>query len=301
MRSVRAGIAAASAALLVAGCSAGSDDLRANNEELRRMLIETRTDLEEVKRDQDQLRATVEVLQYSRGTGSAANTPTPAQADRWPADPWGNTDPFNAQRPQSLEALEPGQPVPSRPAPTMMPGAPGAPGAAAMGGEQAAPGAGVPTVPSQSASARATAPSSTGGSSAASTGPPVVPQALEGTRYDDGVRAFTEGHYDEAIQHFRDYIHDEPQSPYADDAQFWIGESNLRKGQYSNAIKEFNQVVLRYAAGDRSAASLLKLADVFSRIGDQVDARLSLQKLVNRYPGSAEAAEAYRLLQEMGG
>jgi TolA-binding protein len=45
----------------------------------------------------------------------------------------------------------------------------------------------------------------------------------------------------------------------------------------------------------------LKLADVFSRIGDQVDARLSLQKLVNRYPGSAEAAEAYRLLQEMGG
>jgi tol-pal system protein YbgF len=133
------------------------------------------------------------------------------------------------------------------------------------------------------------------------TPPPVVPQNLSGTLYEKATQAFNQGEYEEAIQQFRDYIHDQPQSPYADDAQFWIGESNLRKGQYSNAIKEFNQVVLRYASGDRSAASLLKLAEVFSKIGDQVDARLSLQKLVNRYPGSAEAAEAYRLLQEMGG
>ena len=167
-----------------------------------------------------------------------------------------------------------------------------------MPGAQAPPAA--PAGSDKVASARASA---SQGAPAASvqTAPPVVPQNLSGTKYDQGVRAFNQGQYDDAIQQFRDYIHDEPQSPYADDAQFWIGESSLRKGQYSNAIKEFNQVVLRYASGDRSAASLLKLADVFSRIGDQVDARLSLQKLVNRYPGSAEAAEAYRLLQEMGG
>jgi tol-pal system protein YbgF len=302
MGTVRSRVAALGVAALATGCSAGSDDLRAKNDELRRMLIETRTDLEEVKRDQEQLRATLEFLQYSRGTGAAAHT-APAQPDRWPADPWGgSTDPFTTARPQSLGELEPGTPVPSRPAPPPpMPGSPGmAPGAPSMGGAPPpAPGT-APTMPSQSASARASAPGASA-SVSAQTAPPVVPQALAGSRYDDGARAFGDGQYDQAIQHFRDYIHDEPQSPYADDAQFWIGESNLRKGQYSNAIKEFNQVVLRYAAGDRSAASLLKLADVFSRIGDQVDARLSLQKLVNRYPGSAEAAEAYRLLQEMGG
>lgn len=130
---------------------------------------------------------------------------------------------------------------------------------------------------------------------------PNVPQNLTGTLYDQGVQAFNEGRYDDAIQSFRDYAHQQPQSAYADDAQFLIGESNLRKGQYNNAIKEFNQVVLRYASGDRSAASLLKLAEVFSKMNDQVDARLSLQKLVNRYPGSAEAAQAYKMLQEMGG
>jgi len=46
---------------------------------------------------------------------------------------------------------------------------------------------------------------------------------------------------------------------------------------------------------------LLKLAKIFSKIGDQVDARLSLQKLVNRYPGTPEATEATSLLQQMGG
>jgi tol-pal system protein YbgF len=130
---------------------------------------------------------------------------------------------------------------------------------------------------------------------------PTVPTELRGSGYDDAVRSFVEEQYDDAIQYFRDFIHGNSTSPYADDAQYWIGESYLRKGVYQNAIKEFNQVVLRYGSGDRSAPALLKLAKIFSKIGDQVDARLSLQKLVNRYPGTPEASEASRLLQQMGG
>jgi tol-pal system protein YbgF len=282
-------------AFLATACSSGSDKVKHDNDELRRMLVETRTDLEEVKRDQEQLRAKLDYLQYARGTGAAgAAAPTPAPAERWPADPWGATDSYPAGR--SLNSLEPGTPVPS--APPSMPPPVASPGSDVTA-SATLPGAPPASEPARVASAHASA--SPGAAAAFQTAPPVVPQNLSGTKYDRGVQAFNEGNYDDAVQQFRDYIHDEPQSPYADDAQFWIGESSLRKGQYSNAIKEFNQVVLRYASGDRSAASLLKLADVFSRIGDQVDARLSLQKLVNRYPGSAEAAEAYRLLQEMGG
>ena len=84
--------------------------------------------------------------------------------------------------------------------------------------------------------------------------PPTVPTKLRGSNYEEGVRAFNDEHYDDAIQYFRDFIHQDPQSDRADDAQFWIGESYLRKGMHSNAIKEFNQVVLRYSSGDRSAA-----------------------------------------------
>jgi tol-pal system protein YbgF len=315
-------------AAIASGCSAGSQELERENEELRRMLTETRTDLEAVRRDQEQLRSTVEYLQHARGKNDRG-TAEPGGA-RWPADPWSSPDPFSVPPPASgdLNSMQPGQAIPGsvsggmpptrddiaglpstppmepRPEPlppvaALPPLAP--PPAAAAPPAPSAPPSGATSSNSIVASVRGSGAGAETGTLGVQTPPPIVPEALSGSLYDAGVRAFNGGRYDEAVQHFRDYIHKEPQSAQADDAQFWIGESNLRKGQYSNAIKEFNQVVLRYASGDRSAASLLKLAEVFSKIGDQVDARLSLQKLVNRYPGSTEAAEAYRLLQEMGG
>jgi len=316
-------------AVIASGCSAGSKDLARENEELRRMLTETRTDLEAVRKDQEQLRSTVEYLQHAKGANQGRETHEPGGA-RWPADPWASPDPF--QLPSGdLNSMQPGTAIPgppqsaedqlgainspplpaeSRPQalppvaalpplgpPAMQPPPPAAPQQQVSSGSTTSGAQGDAIIASVRGSGAAPEPGGLG----IQTPPPVVPEALSGSLYDAGVRAFNGGRYDEAVQHFRDYIHKEPQSAQADDAQFWIGESNLRKGQYSNAIKEFNQVVLRYASGDRSAASLLKLAEVFSKIGDQVDARLSLQKLVNRYPGSTEAAEAYRLLQEMGG
>jgi tol-pal system protein YbgF len=347
------------------------------------MLLTTRTDLEDMRRDQDQLRANLENLQHTRGGAASAKAsasapsaaapaaaePGQAPAQRWPADPWSSPDPFGASgAPRDLNTLQPGQGVSPTGAPISAPSM-GAPAAPSMGmGPQAGPmaqpfmtapapplaappmAALAPNIGAQSQSvpgadsalaaataapplpvppAQATEPKPAGpmpsaserapgsdivasvrgsgvGTEPTKTAPapmpaPAVPQNLTGTLYDQGVKAFNEGRYDEAIQDFRDYVHQQPQSAYADDAQYLIGESNLRKGQYNNAVKEFNQVVLRYASGDRSAASLLKLAEVFSKMNDQVDARLSLQKLVNRYPGSAEAAQAYKMLQEMGG
>ncbi|MEE8312032.1 MAG: tol-pal system protein YbgF, partial [Candidatus Binatia bacterium] len=244
-----------------------------------------------------------------RSSGAQQSTGAPASSGGWQPDAWGG----GSQAMGSASAYDTMSAAPQPP--------PGMPGVSATSGGRsgapAVPGEFIyndprnpdrvpqPSEPEEGGSrivagvrggGNWTEPGQTG----VQTPPPSVPSALRGSGYDDGVRAFNEGHYDDAIQYFRDYIYQNPQSDYADDAQFWIGESYLRKGMHSNAIKEFNQVVLRYSSGNRSAAALLKLAEVFSQIGDQVDARLSLQKLVNRYPGSTEAAEAYRLLQEMG-
>lgn len=345
-----AGPAAIAVVALVSGCSAGTEDLRRQNEELRSIIIATRTDLDEVRRDQDQLRATVEQLQHKGARAAAPAAVPPKQTQQsWPADPWSAPDPFAATgAPRDLNSLEPGQAVSPTGEPVAMPdaatamqpltGAPPVPavpapqsGAVPLGPDSVSPPAaaalplGVPPqaavaapahpLPGASAPVVAAPPaagqeivasvrgSGTGAEplAASATPPPNVPDSLRGTLYDDGVRAYNEGRFDDAIQTFRDFVNQQPQSAYADDAQFFIAESNVRKGQYNNAIKEFNQVVLRYGSGDRSAAALLKLAEVFSKMGDQVDARLSLQKLVNRYPGSAEAGQAYKMLQEMGG
>jgi tol-pal system protein YbgF len=300
----RLAIAHLAIALTASGC-ATSAPLQAENRELRRLIVETRQDLEEVRRDQERLRALVEYLQYSDGAPAAASPSYPAANPRG-ADPrWveGGGDQPGGAAAQAHDglggAVDSGRDTASA-----------APMAGFPGGRD--PAADAPGAPVGSDASRET----TGGIVAGVRGGgnwvepgqsglqqdvPHVPVSLRGSGFDDGVRAFVDDNYDDSIQYFRDFIHQSPTSPYSDDAQYWIGESYLRKGLYSNAIKEFNQVVLRYGSGDRSAASLLKLAHVFSKIGDDVDARLSLQKLVNRYPGSEEAKRASALLEQMGG
>jgi len=285
------------AALAASSCTLPAGrPVDADTAELRQMLMETRRDLDEIRRDQDRLRDQIEYLQYSQGS------PPPgargASEGGWPADPWGQSggganNYGAAPAPNDYAAAAP-PPGGSRPGAPLIYNDPTKPDRVPPPAE-AAPG-GSRIVMGVREGGSWTEPGKIG----VDAPNPTVPDALRGSAYEDGVRAFGETHYEDAIQYFRDFIHKNPQSEYADDAQYWVGECYLRKELYSNAIKEFNQVVLRYGSGDRSAAALLKLAEVFSKIGDQVDARLSLQKLVNRYPGSSEAAEAYRLLKEMG-
>jgi len=290
------------------------------------MVVETRRELEEVRRDQERLRALVEYMQYAGGgaRGLSGNYPPPtAQAadPRWGGD--GSSPSWSYQSEgDSVDTSADDYDASTVPAdPSLSASADGRVTSAAPAGFPG--GVGYPSTPSAVENAQPGAPmggnasrETTGGIVAGIRGGgnwvepgesglekdvPHVPVKLRGSGYDDGVRAFVDRNYDDAIQYFRDFIHRSPSASYSDDAQYWIGESYLRKGLYSNAIKEFNQVVLRYGSGDRSAASLLKLAKVFSKIGDNVDARLSLQKLVNRYPGSLEAERANSLLQQMGG
>jgi tol-pal system protein YbgF len=129
---------------------------------------------------------------------------------------------------------------------------------------------------------------------------PRVPSSLRGSDYGKGVELFEAGDSEGAIQAFRNFIHEHSDSSYRDDAQFMIGEACLRQGQYSRAILEYNRVVVSYRSGDRTAAALLRLADAFAAIGDEIDAKLSLQKVVNGYPGSGEANEAWRRLRGQG-
>jgi tol-pal system protein YbgF len=302
-------------AVVLSGCAATAQT-QSDNRELRRMVVETRQELEQVRRDQDRLRALVEYMQFADGSPQGGK-PYPSVSGE-PKDPrWTGDSAWSYQREGETYAASADDYDPSTaatgsaPGPASAPGMPsGFPGGAypqTADGDQPAPGAPVGSLASRDTTGGIVAGVRGGGNwvepgeSGLDKDIPHVPVSLRGSGFDDGVRAFVDRNYDDAIQYFRDFIHRSPSSGHADDAQYWIGESYLRKGLYSNAIKEFNQVVLRYGSGDRSAASLLKLAQVFTKIGDDVDARLSLQRLVNRYPGSEEAQRANSLLVQMGG
>jgi tol-pal system protein YbgF len=291
----------------LSGCATGQFEAQQSDAQLRRTVSQLRSELDEVRQDQERLRAQVEHLQYASGsrgpTGNGVAPGPPARSESgWPTTRHGSdsSQTYGAADDRdsvaAVTASGTGESAAASP-PTR---------GTVMGRGEAPPGA-VPITDGTEETQAGIVAGVRGGGSWNQPGGlggedvPTVPASLRGTGYDDGVRAYLQQQWEDSIQYFRTFVHESPTSPYADDAQYWIGDCYLQRGLYSNAIKEFNQVVLRYGSGDRAPAALLKLSQVFSKIGDQVDARLSLQKLVNRYPGSAESAQAYRLLQEMGG
>ncbi len=117
--------------------------------------------------------------------------------------------------------------------------------------------------------------------------------------YRGALRLFRGQTYDPAIQEFRKFQRQCPDSKMADDAQYWIGESHYLQDDYNRAILEFNDV-LSYRRGDRVPAALFRQAQAFLAIGDKTDARLILRKLVSDYPSATQTVEAQTMLQTLG-
>jgi tol-pal system protein YbgF len=265
---------------LLSGCSAqmGGGSSERRYEDLRGLVLEQRRAIEDLRREQEMVRATLDQLQYGvqkssarRVYGPSGDGPPPA-AD--PQSYWGRPlAPSTPPADPALAGTAPGSPA-----------GPGGTDVAIVTEPAAPPPPPAPPKPAASEPERGK-----------------VPADLEGTSYDSAMRQLQGGDHDEAIQGFRNYLHENTASPYADDAQFWIGESYFRKGQYHRAIIEFNQVSINYGSGDRAPSALLRQAEAFRIVGDRVDARLSLQKVINRYPGTSEATKASRMLSEIGG
>lgn len=276
------------AAVLVSACGTQFQSERVDRryEDLRNLVLEQRRSLEDMRKEQESLRAMVDELQYGRHAGGRpVRGPGGAGGDSY----WGSA----LQRPTPVP--EPGSEYSSSGDPMS--------GASATPGQEVDPRYGAP-------GSVASVPSAQGAQGAEATPPQPasvpegggeVPSELVGTTYDSGLRALSAGDHDEAIQHFRNFLHDNASSPFADDAQFWIGESYYRKGQYHRAIIELNQVSITYGSGNRAPAALVRQAEAFRIVGDRVDAKLSLQKVINRYPGTGEAAKASKMLSEIGG
>lgn len=277
----------ATALVASSGCGTQYDNQRIDTREndLRNLVVEQRRAIEDLQREQESLRAAVEELQYrggSQAAGPAASGADPGVYAFGGAAPTTPVVPYPA--PQSGVGEFSGTVGYPEGAPS-----------AAVTPEASDPSlvASIPTPAPVLAPTRPTAPRK---------GPvPSVPDELAGTPYEAGVRGLVGGSYDESIQSLRTFIHDNPTSRHSDDAQYWIGEAYFRKAQYHRAIIEFQQVANGYGSGDRAAAALVRQAEAFQLVGDRVDARLSLQKVINRYPGSEEAASASRMLGELGG
>jgi len=81
------------------------------------------------------------------------------------------------------------------------------------------------------------------------------------------------------------------------EAQYLLGVTQQKQGNYQAAVKAFSNVNVLYEAyDDWVAKALLKKAESFIQLGQTGDARSALNTLVQDYPGTVQAKEAQRLL-----
>lgn len=144
-----------------------------------------------------------------------------------------------------------------------------------------------------------TNPAASGGTEAAGPIASATSPASAPPEYRDGINLLRSSDNAGAIQKLREFLRKSPKSDLADDAQYWIGEAYFASKDFNRAILEFNEVLLRYPKGDKIPAALLRQALSFSELGDKVDARLVLQKLVSEHGESPEAEKGRQKLAEL--
>lgn len=121
--------------------------------------------------------------------------------------------------------------------------------------------------------------------------------SAEADLYRRAFNAFREGRYGPAILDFEEFLRRNADHEYADNAQYWVGESYFLQGQYEQAVVEYERLLSRYPQKGRVPDALLRIALSYDKMGNPREARAFLERLVTEYPQTEPAREARKLLE----
>ena len=119
--------------------------------------------------------------------------------------------------------------------------------------------------------------------------------------YRDAYAKLMAGQHDAAAGEFREFVRRWPRHDYADNAQYWLGESFYARKEFAQAAPEFQAVVARWPSGNKAPDALLKLAYCMIAVGSLDDGRRTLKQVAEHYPRTDAALLASRRLAELEG
>lgn len=136
---------------------------------------------------------------------------------------------------------------------------------------------------------------------ASSAGAAVVapPGRDERDAYNRAYNLLKEGRYDQSVVAFKDFLKAYPQSSYADNSQYWLGEANYVSRKFKEAVEEFHKVINDYPQSPKVADAMLKLGFTYYELSDWKQARDTLQGVLKDFSGSSAARLAETRLQRM--
>ena len=117
-------------------------------------------------------------------------------------------------------------------------------------------------------------------------------QAREMKAYDAASNLFRRNDFASAIDAFRAFVKDYPQSQLAANAGYWIGISYANLKDYPKALAAQQDVLARHPQSPKAPDAMLAIAAIQAEQGDAGSARNTLEDIIARYPGSDAAGKA---------
>lgn len=122
----------------------------------------------------------------------------------------------------------------------------------------------------------------------------------ENEAYDKAVNmVLKDRRYDAAIPEFESFLRTYPNSVYAANAHYWLGQLLFNKSELAKAKTQFERVVTNFADSNKVADALLKLGQIAERENDKATALTHYRKLVSAHGSSTAAKQAQERLEAL--
>lgn len=94
---------------------------------------------------------------------------------------------------------------------------------------------------------------------------PATASAVQAEEYEAAFNLMKEGKYDRATNAFRAFIEKYPESSFADNAHYWIGEAHAARGDNAKARTAFEAVIKRFPDSDGAKLAAERLEQLKSQ------------------------------------
>lgn len=109
---------------------------------------------------------------------------------------------------------------------------------------------------------------------------------------------FSENNYSAAAEAFDAFITAYPESEYAANARYWLGECYFSLGRYNEAVDSFSRVLEMNPAPKRAADSMFRIGTAWYSLGDTAKGKAAFRLLLEKHPGSEAADLARKQLEK---
>jgi len=107
--------------------------------------------------------------------------------------------------------------------------------------------------------------------------------------YQQAFKLLKQSLYEQAIKAFQEFLGNNPNSEYSDNAQYWLGEAHYVTRNFEVAIKDYEKLSQIYPDSQKLTHALLKTAYSYQELGQVDTAKTLLEDLKTRFPGTTAA------------